>query len=272
MIKSKMKQLYTKLMLMPSKDNFFQKYIRFQLVDLLSWFIYPEFRDNNKFVDLLIRNKFMVLTITFFLLWTTGTFTLGRFLSFQDKKEQIVQLKDRLDKQNDLLFYTNQMMNRKDSTILQLRDLTNSRDYLQFIIKRDCHLKNYDNLTMLSDEVFFTMIDEIEKYQIPYTIFFRVVDHESGFKFIPNSQGSGAFGYCQVMPLTFKNVARKLGFTKHDEVNNIKTGAYVMRQNYDIYRSQGYGVKEAWYQALVSYSGGDTELSKSEMKYFKSDL
>ena len=120
MIKNKMKQLYTKLMLMPSKDNFFQKYIRFQLVDLLSWFIYPEFRDNNKFVDLLIRNKFMVLTITFFLLWTTGTFTLGRFLSFQDKKEQIVQLKDRLDKQNDLLFYTNQMMNRKDSTILQL--------------------------------------------------------------------------------------------------------------------------------------------------------
>lgn len=272
MIKNKMQKLYTKLMMMPMKDNFFQKYVRYQLVDILSWFIYPEFRDKNKLRDLIVRNKFMVLTISFFLLWTTGTFTLGRFLSFQEKKEQIVQLKDRLDEQNDLLFYTNQTMNRKDSTIKQLRSEKNWREHLEFIIKRDCNLRNYDNLAKLSDEVFFTMIDEIERYQIPYTIFFRVVDHESGFKFIPNSQGSGAMGYCQVMPLTFKNVARKLGFSKHDEITNIKTGAYVMRKNFDIARSQGLDVKTAWYQALVNYSGGDLELAKSEMKYFKTNL
>lgn len=272
MIKNKMKVYYNKLIMMPTKNNFFQKYIRYQLIDILSWFIYPEFRDRNKFYDLIVRNKFMFLTLTFFILWTTGTFTLGRFLSFQDKKEQIVELTYKLDRQNDILFYTNQLMNRKDSTISQLREDMGSRDYLEYVIQRDCKLKHFNNLQNLSDEVFFTMIDEVEKYQIPYTIFFRIVDHESGFKFISNFQGSGAMGFCQVMPLTFRNVASKLGLSKHDEVNNIKTGAYILRKNFDIYRNQGHGVKNAWYYALVSYSGGNSELAKSEMKYFKSDL
>ena len=94
----------------------------------------------------------------------------------------------------------------------------------------------------------------------------------SGFRFISNFQGSGAMGYCQVMPVTFKIVARELGFSKHDEVTNIKTGAYVLKENFNFYRNQGLGVKNAWYNALISYSGGNIDLAKSEMKYFRSDL
>lgn len=272
MIKNKIRDYYTKLVMMPTKSNFFEKYIRYQLIDILSWIIYPDFRNKNKFYDLLLRNKFMFLVLTFFILWTTGTFTLGRFLSFLDKKEQITELTYKLDRQNDILFYTNQLMNRKDSTISQLREDMGSREYLEYIIKRDCKLKHFNNLHNLSDEIFFTIIDEIEKYQIPYTIFFRVIDHESGFRFISNFQGSGAMGYCQVMPVTFKMVARELGFSVHDEFTNIKTGAYILKKNFDIYRKRGLDVKDAWYNALISYSGGDIELAKSEMKYFRYDL
>jgi hypothetical protein len=255
-----------------TKHSWFEDYIRIQVLELLEWYLYPEFRTQNKLIAVIKRNKWLTIGLTFLILWTSGIFSVGRFLSFMEKKETISNLEYRLDKANDILYYTNSMLCRKDSTISQLRETMESRDYLQFIIKRDCNLKHYDNLTKLSDEVFFTMIDEVEKYQIPYTIFFRVVDHESGFQFIPNSQGSGAMGYCQVMPLTFQTVSRKLGFKVHNEVNNIKTGAYVMRNNYNGYKKQGLDNKTSWYKALIDYSGGDSELAASEMKYYKTDL
>jgi hypothetical protein len=272
MIKNKIIKAYNWLLSNTTKHKWFESHFRMQLISLLEWFIYPEFRRKNKFIEVIKQNKLILIIGMLFIFWTTGFFSIGRWLSFTEKKEAIYSLEYRLDKANDILYYTNNMLCRKDSTISQLRETMDSRDYLQFIVKRDCNLKNYDNLTKLSDEVFFTMIDEIEKYQIPYTIFFRVVDHESGFKFIPNSQGSGAMGYCQVMPLTFQTVSKRLGFKVHNEVNNIKTGAYVMKNNYDGYKKKGLDNKTAWHKALTDYSGGDSELASSEIKYYKTDL
>jgi len=268
-LETKIKRLYLKLLVMPNrKNNFFDKYVRLQIVDLLCWFIYPEFRRRSRFIDLLARNKFVLISSLFFLFWTTGMFKLGKISGFYESDVQIVELKDSLDKQNDILYQTNELMYLKDSTISQLRDKMNSRAYYEEVIKRDCHLRHPDNLSKLPDKVFFTIIDEIERYQIPYTIFFRVIDHESGFKFIANAQGSGAFGYCQVIPSTFRSVSRKLGFTEHNEVNNIKAGAYVLRSNFDIYRRKGLSVRESWFHALVAYSGGNHDLAQSEMMYY----
>lgn len=272
MIKLRMRQLYHQLILMPSDTTFFNKYLRHHLINFLVWFLYPEFRTKNKVVDFIFKNKFLIALGVSFILWTTGLLSLGIFLSFHEKTDKINQLEYKLDKQNDLLFYSNRIMLRKNLTINQLRKEMDSREYLQYIIQRDCHLQHYTHLTKLSDDVFFTIIDEVEKYQIPFTIFFRVIDHESGFQFIPNSTGSGALGYCQVMPLTFKSVAERLGFKKHDHITNIKTGAFVLRENFDIFHKKGFNVKESWFKALIAYSGGDTALAESEMKYFKTSL
>ena len=146
------------------------------------------------------------------------------------------------------------------------------REFLQQIIKRDCNLRSYGNLQNLPDKIFFTMIEEIERYQIPYTIFFRVVDRESGFRFVPNAKGSGAFGYCQVIPSTFRNISKKLGFKTHNEVNNIKAGAWLLRHNYNIYAKKGYTDEQCWYKALVDYSGGNHKLAREEMQGYKPDL
>jgi hypothetical protein len=210
----------------------------------------------------------IVGTILIFILWTSGFFSIGRWLSYLDKKKEISTLQYRLNEKDNILYYTNDLLCRKDSTISQLREEMGSREYLQYVIKRDCHIDHYDQLSNLPDSVFFTMIDESERYQIPYTIFFRVIDHESGFQFIKNSQGSGALGYCQVMPLTFQMVARKLGLSGHNEVNNIKTGAYVLYSNYSMYRNNGYVDKESWLRALTDYSGGDVNLAQNELKYY----
>ena len=272
MIKKKITSIYNRLLMNTSKYTWFEKYFKPQLMKISEWYLYPEFRQSNKVVGFIKSHKLLVTLGLVFTLWTTGFFSIGRWMSFIEKKEVIYSLEYKLDEANNILYYTNTMLSRKDSTISQLREQMGSRDYLQYIIKRDCNLRNYDNLTKLSDEVFFTMIDEVEKYQIPYTIFFRVVDHESGFKFIPNSQGSGAFGYCQVMPVTFQTISRKLGFRVHNEVNNIKTGAYLLHEGYSRYKSSGMSNKNAWYKSLVDYSGGDSELAASEMKYFKENL
>jgi hypothetical protein len=215
----------------------------------------------------------MVFTIFgLFILWTTITYSVGRYMSYKNKVADIISLEYKLDKTNDILYQTNKHLNRKDSTISQLRESMDSRDYLQYVIKRDCKLRNYDNLTKLSDTVFFTIIDEINKYKIPYTIFFRVIDYESGFLFIRNNTGSGAFGYCQIMPITYDYFSKKLNFNEHNEVNNIKTGAYILKTGYNRYRSMGFSDSESWYRELVYYSGGNKKLALSEMKYLKTNF
>lgn len=329
MIKSKLKRLYVRLRLMPKRNTFFQKYIGQPTTELLSWFIFPEFREKNRVIDLIVRNKFMVLVIAFFLFWTGGTFTLGKWSGLRQTQDQIDELEYRLDAKDDIIYNTNVLIEQKDSIIQKLQqknskkrskqnvapglivskkqnipdpfekmlqepnkyfnfdgkfsfaddststelaDKATYRENLETVIKRDCHLRHGDNLSKLPDHIFFCMIEEIERYQIPYTIFFRVIDHESGFRFIPNAQGSGALGYCQVMPVTFKNISRTLGLVKHDKINNIKVGAYLLRHNFNIYKKRGYGERDAWYHALVAYSGGNRKLAESELKYFQNNL
>lgn len=271
MIKKLFCRLHSWLLMNHVNNHLFEKYIRYQLVSILEWFIYPEFRKIN-WIQLLKNNKIIVIVVVFFIFWTTGLFSIGRWLSFSDKSEKIYSLESKLEEINNILYNSNFLLNRKDSTISQLRDQMGSREYLQFIIKRDCNLQHYQSLTKLTDEVFFTMIDEVEKYKIPYTIFFRVVDHESGFQFIANSAGSGAFGYCQIMPSTFNSVAKKLGFKEHNQLTNIKVGAFLLRDAYDRYHKQGYDVKTSWFKSLVDYSGGDISLAENEMRYFKTEI
>ena len=250
-----------------TKYPFFEKHIRYQSISFLQKVLFPEFRKKIGLFDFIKKNRLIITILALFILSTSGFFSIGRWISYTEKKEKITYLESKLYKTNDILYYTNSLLHRKDSTISQLREKMGSRDYLQYVIKRDCNLKHYNDLEKLSDKVFFTIIDEIERYKIPYTIFFRVIDHESGFQFIQNSQGSGAFGYCQIIPITFQTISKKLGLTEHNEVNNIKTGAYLLYDGYNRYRVKGFGTKESWYRSLVDYAGGDTELATTEIQY-----
>jgi len=266
---NKIIRIHNWLLMNNFRIDWFNKHLKPNLLSITTWFIYPEFRKPTKIRSVISRYKYLIAFITLFILWTSGFFSIGRWLSYIEKKKEISTLQYKLNEKDNILYYTNDLLCRKDSTISQLRTQMGSREYLHYVIKRDCHIVHYDQLTKLSDEVFFTMIDECEKYQIPYTIFFRVIDHESGFQFIPNNQGSGAFGYCQVMPLTFQIVSRKLGLSSHNEVNNIKTGAYVLHNNYNFYRSKGFSDKDSWLKALTDYSGGDSILALNEIKYYQ---
>jgi hypothetical protein len=173
----------------------------------------------------------------------------------------------------DELHITKGKLDKKHNDLVSFKKQTEFRDYLEYRIINTCQLKNPKGLSKLSDEIFFTIIDEIEKYDIPYSIFFRLIDHESGFEFIENTQGTGAFGYCQVLPSTFDIFSKMLNIKNgHNEINNIKVGAYVLKYAFDIYCNKGLNEKESWYMALIMYSGGSKGLAKDEMLYYNKDL
>ena len=123
-------------------------------------------------------------------------------------------------------------------------------------LMNECKFIHEDNFRHINRHIFSLMIDECDKYDLPYSIFFSVVDKESGFKFIPNSQGSGAMGYMQLMPKTFSGNARKLGLKEHTPENNIKVGAYLLSDMFSDWKRKYTDDETAWTWTLAEYAAG----------------
>jgi hypothetical protein len=267
MLKFKLKKLETKLMFNEKNLTFFERLFKNQIRVLIKWYLYPEFRRGNLFVKSIKENRLLIGILAFFVIWNITLFNFGKLSNLK----QVKNLESKLSKTTSSLQSTYRLLNQKITTIDNLRKQTQTRQYLEYIIKRDCYLKCPDALSKLPDDIFFTMIEEIERYEIPYTIFFRVVDLESGFQFITNTS-SGAYGYCQVMPSTFNYVSKILDLKEHSPVNNVKVGAYVLKDGFKRHKARGLDDKDAWFHSLVNYCGGSHEIAKKEMMYYKEGL
>lgn len=263
MLKRKIESWRNKTMMNPSQ-NFIEK----QFMKITEWFIYPEFRKKFGFQDLLKRSKYLILAGLLFLIYNISIISITYSVSHKEKVTQIEKLESKLEIAKDTIQNLEKGIEHKEVVLANLIEKTSSREYLEFVIKRDCHLRNPQNLSKLSDKVFYTIVEEIEKYKIPYTVFYRLIDFESGFTFATNVS-SGAFGYCQVMPSTWNVLCKSLKLTVHDEINNIKMGAYILKIGYDRYKKQGLDDKNAWTRSLVDYSGGSADLATKEMLYYK---
>lgn len=123
-------------------------------------------------------------------------------------------------------------------------------------LSNECKFIHKDNFRHMNRQIFSLMVDECDKYDLPYSVFFSVVDKESGFKFIPNSEGSGAMGYMQLMPKTFSSNARKLGLKNHTPENNIKVGAYHLHDLFSYWKRKCVDDESAWTWALAQYAVG----------------
>lgn len=123
-------------------------------------------------------------------------------------------------------------------------------------LMNECNFIHEDNFRYINRQIFSLMISECDKYDLPYSVFFSLVDKESGFKFIPNSEGSGAMGYMQLMPKTFSGNARKLGLKGHTPENNIKVGAYHLHDLFSFWKRRYVDDESAWTWALAQYAVG----------------
>lgn len=263
MLKRKIEKWKNKILMKPS-ISFFEK----QFLKINEWFIYPEFRKKFGILDLLKKSKYLILAGLIFFIYNISIISITYSIINKEKVTQIEKLESKLQVAEDTIQGLEKGIQQKEVVLAKWIEKTSSREYLEFIIKRDCHLRNPDNLSKLSDKVFFTIIEEIEKHKLPYTVFFRLIDFESGFTFTSNTS-SGAFGYCQVMPSTWNIFSKNLNLQVHDEVNNIKVGAYILKMGYDRYKSRGLDDKTSWFRSLVDYSGGSVDLANKEMMYYK---
>jgi hypothetical protein len=233
------------------RNKWFEENIKLQIISLLSWFIYPDFRKSNSIFTVLKQNKFILGVLSVFILWTSGFFTIGKLMSIPEKTYEYI------------------FVRRVEEKIVEKQPDPNIRKFIQNLIIEDCKIEHPNEFRSLPDQIFFLMIDEVNRNSIPYTIFFKVVDHESGFQFITNLEGSGAMGYCQIMPATFRQFKKEAGLGSHNPVSNIKMGAFLLKNRYNYYRSNGHKDDKAWFLSLKDYAGGKDSMAREIIKIYK---
>jgi len=124
-------------------------------------------------------------------------------------------------------------------------------------IIEECEFIHLNNFINLDTNIFKLMVKECDAYHIPYSIFFSVVDKESGFRFIKNTEGSNAMGYMQMMPKTFSHCAKKLHLKDgHTPINNVRAGAYHLYTLHSFWKRKYHNDKIAWKWALAEYATG----------------
>jgi hypothetical protein len=208
---------------------------------------------------------------------TTVLFTISLIISgFLLERATTTQIKNEVLQRT--LTNTNQELLSLSKEVLQVSDenlklkstVTNyertlkSRKLYEDVIVDVAKIRCSSNLRNLDDDIFFLMLGECTKYDIPLDIYFRLVDMESGFKFVVNKQ-SGANGYMQVMPTTFSYMAKKMGIKgPHNEINNVLVGSYLLKKNYDSWQRRGFTETKSWRLALAAYNAGEGKLQIKE--------
>lgn len=258
-------RLSYKLIMSPSsKNRFYEKYIRWQLSVTLENIIYGDKKWKNAFKYIWL-NKVMVImmilaTSTLFLVYHMGSQSrekeISSLIASNDYKYEIIQSQSVAIHNNELI------IDDKNNMIDSLNKFRESRDWLEYMIYSETKMDDfYLNMSRVDDDILFLMASQADKYEIPYSIYFRLIDVESGYKFIPNHGGSGAFGYMQVMPATFNSYAKKLNLKGgHTKKNNILVGSYMLYKNHKDWMDRGYDDRKAWEFALSEYNAGERNL------------
>jgi hypothetical protein len=237
------------------KSKWFEENVKLQIISLLRWIIYPETRKHYSLFSILKGNKILITIISVFFIWNITFFTFGRLSAFENREDSVKT------NQPIVIYRVNP----------SLDSLNFRRKYLEFIIFQKYRIKYKENLEKLSDEVFFAIIFELEKYKIPPSIFYRLLDHESHFLWVYN-KSTRAEGFAQILPSTKRILINKIGSTSDPQIDNIRLGAYHIWMKYDSYKKMGFTDNESWYRSLKDYNGGSSSLAKYNMDFFSEDF
>ena len=246
-------------------DTFFNKKIRWQLQSLISYILYPEFRNSFNIKNILISSKSLIITFLVSLSVLISIFTIGRLVSYNKiklLKSEIANNRSSIDKLDSTIL-------TKNLSIFNLSKEVRSREYIEFRVIQQSKIDFIPNLRSVPDSIFFLMVSESEKYNIPYIIFFRIMERESKFKFIPNSEGSGAMGYMQVVKSTFTMYYNKLNLKNgHTPGNNIRVAANLISSIHQFCATKFKNEITIWEYTLAEYGCGRGPMQSETGGYF----
>ncbi len=181
-------------------------------------------------------------------------------LKYKVLEKRLEKSKETIDDLNQDLTNSEKTIDHLEDSVMRYEETLKSRKYYEELIIDQSKIRAKKSLRALDDDVFFLMLSQSQKYDIPIEIYFRLVDMESGFKFVENKK-SGAYGYMQVMPSTFNYLAKKLGIEgPHNELNNILIGSWLLKKNYSDWLKRGFSSNKSWRFALAEYNAGEGKL------------
>lgn len=238
------------------KNKWFEENIKLQIISILSWLLYKDYRKSNSILSILRRSKFLLILISVFIFWSTSLFTFGRLTSNENNniivKKHIIRI--------------NYFPKGFDFESFQ-----SERSFIEYIAKTKFKIQYFKNLQKLPDELFFTIISEIENNKIPPSLFLRLLDQESHYLDVTNPH-SGASGIAQLLPDTRRRILSIIGTTNNKQIDDIRCAAYHLKRSYEVYKSKKIDDDKCWLMSLVDYNGGSHSLALHNMKYFTKDF
>jgi soluble lytic murein transglycosylase-like protein len=148
----------------------------------------------------------------------------------------------------------------KEMAELKLNDLFNSRSYKEFLIHKEAKILVPSTVP---DEDLDLMCEAADEFNIPYFIFFRLIQKESSFTWLKNGKiitsSAGAQGYTQLMPTTFSSYCEKMDIEDNimTPKNNLRIGAKLLSDLYQMYNAAGDRTNyETWKKPLMAYNAG----------------
>lgn len=129
-------------------------------------------------------------------------------------------------------------------TNTELLQIKNSKNYKRFFIYNNSNVFIPNNI----DSAHLIYMENCrKKYDIPINIYYKQINQESKFK-INAISNKGAFGYCQLMPETYKLYLKKLKLKPNSIESQIEIGAF--------YLYEGFKLSNSWEKALRRYNSG----------------
>ncbi len=246
------------------RNKWFEKNIKWQLHSLIVYIIYPEFRYSRNIKSIIYSNKYLIYLTSIILISLISSFYIGRMISVGEIKELRSDIGDNVVE----ICRLNKSLVTSLNKISDISTEIRSRDYIQYKVISESKIEQISNLKSVPDSIFLLMVDEADKYKIPYVIFFRVMERESKFQFVSNTEGSGAMGYMQVVRSTFSMYYDKLKLVGgHTPGNNIRVSADLISSIHDFWESKFVDDRKIWEYTLSEYACGRAPMS-SESGYF----
>lgn len=263
MVMKKLRKLYNKMLNhSTSKNMIYEKYIRWQFIDFMDKL------DVGK-LDFL-RN---ILPLFLFLLKWLSIFIFMITIGYSINQITVNKLENKIiEKQNDIEYLKLRekryiyIIENYQTELDSVASYKKSIDWIKYKIHNEANLENYKVINRVDEDILVFMWNEHKKYDIPTTIYFRLIELESAFMWVDNKT-SGAMGYMQVMPATYNLFNKQLDIGKHNKINNIRVGTFMLYEHYNRWKEMGLTDKTAWKYTLAEYNAGINKM-KSEMGYY----
>ena len=246
-------------LLMSSDDKstlikkWYQENLRWKLYILLNDILYekPEWTIKT----IINRHSKLVSYTSLVLLFISLIFFVGR----SSRNDEFSEINKEKQKVENVAYHYYNLVNQNFDTITSKQAMIdsfnsyfNSREWREFVVYKESKIKIP---THLPDSIFNLMEEERKKYNIPNSIYWRLIHKESTFRYVVNEK-SGANGFMQVMPGTFEYFKDSIGVCNHNEMTNIMVGSYILNHNYERFVNKGYDEIPAWELALAEYNAG----------------